>query len=44
MEGLVFMHKKRIIHRDIKSENILINAKGELKYADFGLARDLMQD
>ena len=42
MEGLVFMHKKRIIHRDIKSENILINAKGELKYADFGLARDLM--
>ena len=36
------MHKQKIIHRDIKSENILMNTKGELKYADFGLARDLI--
>lgn len=44
MEGLVFMHKNKIIHRDIKSENILVNSKGVLKYADFGLARDIMPD
>jgi len=42
MDGLVYMHKKNIIHRDIKSENILANANGVLKHADFGLARDLM--
>ena len=40
MEGLVFMHRNRIIHRDIKSENILVSPEGVLKFADFGLARD----
>jgi serine/threonine protein kinase len=43
MDGLVFMHKNRIIHRDIKSENILVSIQGVLKFADFGLARDLVQ-
>ena len=42
IDGLVYMHSKRIIHRDIKSENILANTRGVLKHADFGLARDLM--
>ena len=42
MEGLAFMHRKRIIHRDVKSENILVSASAELKFADFGLARDLL--
>ena len=44
IEGLAYMHRKKIIHRDIKSENILINSKGVLKYADFGLARDIMPE
>ena len=44
MEGLAFMHENKIIHRDLKSENILINSKGVLKYADFGLARDLVPE
>ena len=42
LDGLNFMHKNRIIHRDIKCENILLNSQGIIKFADFGLARDLL--
>lgn len=38
------MHKKNVIHRDVKSENILIDSKGQIKFADFGLARDFVYD
>ena len=44
MEGIAFMHKKKIMNRDIKSENILINKHGIVKIADFGLARDVHTD
>ena len=37
--GLAFCHCKRILHRDIKPQNLLISERGELKLADFGLAR-----
>lgn len=41
MEGLNYLHRKRVIHRDIKGSNILLDNIGRLKIADFGLARTM---
>ncbi|EFX79587.1 hypothetical protein DAPPUDRAFT_52273 [Daphnia pulex] len=38
-EGISFIHRKKILHRDMKPANILITKSGVLKLADFGLAR-----
>ncbi|KAI4103003.1 MAG: hypothetical protein L6R37_004085 [Teloschistes peruensis] len=39
LNGIAFCHQNRVLHRDLKPQNLLINNKGQLKLADFGLAR-----
>ncbi|XP_020832172.1 cyclin-dependent kinase 16 isoform X5 [Phascolarctos cinereus] len=39
LRGLAYCHRQKVLHRDLKPQNLLINERGELKLADFGLAR-----
>ena len=36
LRGLAYCHKRQVLHRDLKPQNLLINERGELKLADFG--------
>lgn len=42
--ALAFMHREFRLHRDIKSDNVLINIEGEVKVADFGFAINLTSE
>uniref|UniRef100_A0A8D0CHG6 Cyclin-dependent kinase 4 n=1 Tax=Scleropages formosus TaxID=113540 RepID=A0A8D0CHG6_SCLFO len=39
LHGLEFLHSHCVLHRDLKPENILVTSRGQVKLADFGLAR-----
>ena len=42
--GLLYLHQQKIIYRDLKPENLLINYDGHIKIADLGLAKPDMFD
>lgn len=44
LEGIKYLHRCSILHRDIKGSNILLNNRGELRVTDFGLARPMEEN
>ena len=41
IQGLEAMHEKKIMHKDIKLQNILFDESGYVRIADFGIAEDI---
>lgn len=44
LRGLEALHRRRQLHRDLKSDNILVNKEGTIKICDFGYALQLTKE
>ncbi|EQC35454.1 TKL protein kinase, variant [Saprolegnia diclina VS20] len=44
LRGLVYLHGANVIHRDLKSRNVLLNDVGDAKLGDFGIAREVSEE
>jgi len=43
LKGMAYLHERKIVHRDLKTSNLLYGNEGILKICDFGLARKAAQ-